>query len=531
MKMVRPLLRRHIVSLALRSSVFRSLFASFYAFLLLLLKRRAAAGALKTLYLRQGLLEPEWIPGASDIDTLWVCPKPDISGTHTGRLLRRLAQLKKLFPFLGESQVVDEAELSAYLRHGDAKRRTAVQWKPLHGQPLPPGPPTDPAGWEWPWDCWAQAFDAHELLLQCYFSEEDGAATRRLNARKHLLDVHRWFFAMDSGAPPPTREETAHKISARSAAEADPEKSWALPLLQSADLPLGKFPQVLARTMTCLRRRGDNIVSRFPSGKNAPPPPAGRPHDDAWERQAWEKRFRALRERDGEGISGLAWDTVRRATILLRDDLPEDAAAELLKTLRHFKKGDRGLRGPLTVVPEQLFRLRQWSIAEGTPFGPYGLRTDIPAGTSAAWRPSTRPLLRNHFCGQIGLPKISPPPAPVLDRLARQTAADWLLNRRTYPLAALSSPPLYVWQSLLMPALSARLYLFAGIASDPHDLEGALLLCRETFPEDKPWWDALLRTLEVEEPAWDGRAVLETMEREAAGFEKTAGALLEGLGG
>jgi predicted nucleotidyltransferase len=75
--------------------------------------------AVKSLYLRHGLARKDWVPALSDIDLTLVI-ESRLSLTEELTFLRsfwnRYARLKKLFPMLGEVDILDEESLDAWAR-------------------------------------------------------------------------------------------------------------------------------------------------------------------------------------------------------------------------------------------------------------------------------------------------------------------------------------------------------------------------------------------------------------------------------
>ncbi len=530
MSLVKRLAQGFVLKTALRWAVLRRAYARLYAMALDRLRACARSLPVKALCLRQGLLEKEWLPGASDVDTLWVLDDLPLEKDRRTRdlLNARLARLKNAFPFLGEAQITDPAGLRLYGAWGDAKRRTADHWVLLEGARGSLSDQEAPS-WKTAWDGWAQAFEAYELLLKCLFPpEKDGSLRRRLSARKHLLDVFRWGqWAASPENDLPAREEAARQIRE---GRADPPPDWAPPLDRARGFPLEELPAMAAWAMETLEALGRRLTDLWPKDPFGGPRWPSRYRDDAWESQAGEKRFSHLKAVAGDAVKNILWNTLTHSTVILQDRTPSRAREEFLKTLARLKSQDPGFQIPVVAVTESLFQMRLWSLDKGTPFAFFSLRQDGPADRARAWRLSSKSLLRGQSLGQARPPAaFVPPPAPVLTALAREAAANWLLHWRNAFYLSVRSSPLYVWKSLVSPLLMTRLFLEGGMAGDPEDMEGALLAYRAAFPAESAWADALLQSLETEGTDRT-RPLLERLHQERyTDFHRAAAALRNAL--
>jgi predicted nucleotidyltransferase len=94
---------------------------------------------IKTIYLRGGLSEGHFIPALSDID-LTVIIGPTVSVEREYRFLRsfwkRYRRMKKLFPMLGEIEILNSEELTISTKFGLAGYQ-AQSWKLLYGTEMP----------------------------------------------------------------------------------------------------------------------------------------------------------------------------------------------------------------------------------------------------------------------------------------------------------------------------------------------------------------------------------------------------------
>jgi hypothetical protein len=502
-----------VVAAAERSRLFYRFFAAFYSFALRALPRLAGNGS--SLYLRQGLLEPNWTPGASDIDTLWVFDADTDRrfAEDTRRLTRRLDGLKRFWPFLGEAQVSDRAALAAYLTGGDAKRFTAAAWRRLGGPEARPGRgaalPADARAAAW--SRWTQAAESFERLLQClWVPDARWTPAEDVAFRKHAADVHRWLAPTeDPSAAPPSRDDVLGRLGWSAP---DGRRAW------TAEERARKAAETHAALSAEAGRRAPSAAPGAAEPKLWP----SRARDDAWESQAGEKRLESLRASLGPGVRNLAWNTLGRTWVLLDDAVSETDFAAAALVLRRLKGIDPGLRGPVTLAGGSLFRRRLWSVYEGTGLAAWGLRTDAAADRATAWRRSARPLLARVFSGQARRVESAAPPAGVLTALSREAAANWLMHWPNAP--ALSGPDagLYGWVRLVAPALSLRLWLEAGLAGDPADIEGMAAAHAAAFPAERDWTDDVERALDRDSFDGDLRGFL---DRNWAGFHRAARAL------
>lgn len=119
----------------------------------------------------------------------------------------------------------------------------------------------------------------------------------------------------------------------------------------------------------------------------------------------------------------------------------------------------------------------------------------------------------------------APPSAPLLDALARQSAANWLMRWRNSLSMTAESPALYRWLLLVTPVLSLRLYFSSGRPSDPWDLPGLLRGYAAAFPAEKSWTAALEGALQADDVEWTLGRMGALFRAQAAGFEKAADGL------
>ena len=97
---------------------------------------------IKTIYLRGGLSEGRFIPALSDID-LTVIIDPTVSVEQEYRFLRsfwkRCCRMKKLFPMLGEIEILNTEELAISTKFGlpGGPGYQAASWRLLYGSEMP----------------------------------------------------------------------------------------------------------------------------------------------------------------------------------------------------------------------------------------------------------------------------------------------------------------------------------------------------------------------------------------------------------
>lgn len=105
--------------------------------------------AVKSVYLRSGLVEREWVPGLSDIDFTIVSDSalfPSDEASFLQKFWRQFAGLKRRFPMIGEVDILSDEHLRSWTRFGLAGH-SARNWKLLYGNP--------PAQTSQPYDpCW-----------------------------------------------------------------------------------------------------------------------------------------------------------------------------------------------------------------------------------------------------------------------------------------------------------------------------------------------------------------------------------------
>ncbi len=90
---------------------------------------------IKSVYLRSGLVERDWVPGLSDIDFTIVTDSKLSVGEESFFLRsfwRSFARLKTIFPMFGEIDILDDLNIGSWIHFG-LPGYTARSWKLLYG--------------------------------------------------------------------------------------------------------------------------------------------------------------------------------------------------------------------------------------------------------------------------------------------------------------------------------------------------------------------------------------------------------------
>ena len=89
----------------------------------------------QSVYLRRGMLNNDWIAGASDIDYLTVIKDGKLYAEiqHVSDIHRKYKKIKKIFPFYGENLIMNESELEFYVRYGGIRVNNLFDAKLLTG--------------------------------------------------------------------------------------------------------------------------------------------------------------------------------------------------------------------------------------------------------------------------------------------------------------------------------------------------------------------------------------------------------------
>ena len=87
------------------------------------------------LYLRRGMLN-NWIAGSSDIDFLTILKHSNVIYEYhcIFEVKKRYKTIKRFFPFYGENLIMNEKELSFYLKYGGIRRESLQNAKLLYGK-------------------------------------------------------------------------------------------------------------------------------------------------------------------------------------------------------------------------------------------------------------------------------------------------------------------------------------------------------------------------------------------------------------
>ena len=139
--------------------------------------------SVKSLFLRRGIHNQDWIPGSSDIDLMMVIKSQPVLDEKQAikNMWSRYEFLKKIFPFLGELQMVNEEELNNYLFCGDIKAwEASLTWKCIAGKEMPLTAYRHvPAKYHL--DCLNEIYNAYKVINDVFFNRD-----RHVNA-KHLF--------------------------------------------------------------------------------------------------------------------------------------------------------------------------------------------------------------------------------------------------------------------------------------------------------------------------------------------------------
>jgi len=470
--MILPALQNTVIRLSLRSRTWRALFRIPYRILLTKLRFIQRMVPVRALYLRQGLLEPDWVPGASDVDVIWILRSDIDEKNVVCRLWRMMGLLKKFFPILGEVLMADEEELRFFDLWGDGRTQNRAGWKSVGGEDIPPGPEggTVP-DWKHPWDHWTRAVMAYHLLIKNYLNPAESVVpTRALSVQKHFLDVCRHLRAMEG--PYESRADTRDSILRKESPLAPPDTRGILNDPLTPSLP--EIARLCAAAHSLLREKGRDVHRRLAAG-NADPARIRRWGStlarNEWEVQAWRKRFLQLQDRLQGSATALFCNTLTHSTLVLKDGISDDSFENLLAEIRRFKKEDRGLQGPMEVLDGTMFRMSLCCAVHGHPFSYFTHDRSPHAEDFQADSIVDGNILVQCRSERMDIPV---PPLDTIGHLARTSLAEFLPSWRTLDHPFSDSDAFYSLYRWMTTALSLTLFMEKGLLGNPDDLEGLI---------------------------------------------------------
>jgi len=158
---------------------------------------------IESIYLRRGLTNTDWIPGSSDIDLIMIIrecvPQKEVEVLKS--IWKKYSVLKKLFPFIGELQIVNRKELGAYFKNGSLRALEARhRWCHLYGEEIKIEERPESNGNKNTADVLTEMFNSYRILCDATFRNERNINCRYLEA-KAFIDILKYCMFMKTGVP------------------------------------------------------------------------------------------------------------------------------------------------------------------------------------------------------------------------------------------------------------------------------------------------------------------------------------------
>jgi hypothetical protein len=155
----------------------------------------------RSLYLRRGMASGNWIPGSSDIDTLLVVDAvaPENELEMLLQLKAMYRKVKKVFPVIGEMQIVTEKELNNYFTSGDMRAWEAGKnWKLLAGENISRASCYQYQSGKYEADIFTELLHSYKILCNVYFNRESYVNAKPLFV-KSFIDILRYISCFEKG--------------------------------------------------------------------------------------------------------------------------------------------------------------------------------------------------------------------------------------------------------------------------------------------------------------------------------------------
>ncbi len=446
---------------------------------------RARFPAVSDIFVRRGQTEEGWVPGASDVDLGVIARLPSAAedAAFVKAFWAHYARWKRLFPILGEAQIVAEDEASRlrglagvrFREYGRAARQT---------------------GWRARWDCLGEAlFSCLHLLEQTYFEAASAPAGPDFGIKiaKGYLDVLRYGEGcVRADGTAVSRQRLASGLRG-DGANAALERPFLMTRPQAAGL--------CALALRTLERSCALFVQ---DARERLEPGTAAPGSTSWELPAeddpfmlWHGRLKVLDEPGYPKIHGIYYDSVFR-WIVVADVNDDRSLLKLFSKLEAWPKENGVFRAPAWILPPAAFQALLWTPHLGTPFFHRCLSASLNQWGVAGRKRSRFPLdswgQRAQWRMKAG--DFLPPPPELLRYGAQSCAGSLALSLRLFGLEGWAGDNIYRLCLLYSRLLSLNLYFTTGQARDPDDLEALLAAtatcCPELFARIKaPLLDAL----------------------------------------
>lgn len=384
----------------------RAIFGAAYAFGESCLGGAARGAGAAAAWTHRGLTAPDWEPGISDLDAVWLRDGLDgQTGWDVSRSFWRAHVVgKAVFPFLGEILLASPEDADLFARAGSARACDLSSIRLLAGRP-PAAPSEEPDR-----DAsLAEAFVGYTRACECLFARDEPWPVLRRHAVKSILDGLRHLDAAAEVRRAEPRAAFRVQLEAR-----DP--AWRERLRALDAIPEDGIGRHLAlgRAVAALLKRLDDACASEPAGM------VRRVQLDAQDdvgRALVERVHRAL---DG-GLVGMLADDLHRTVVVLDDrPLSEETLGEALAgwaRLRRLERRPESLPLPLTPCA--------WRAWARLPYMDHPLPgADVSGAEPGRSAGRIAPGRRQRAWGRLELP------GPLDPRSVRRCAASFLMSWR-----------------------------------------------------------------------------------------------------
>jgi hypothetical protein len=477
--------------------VLRTLYAGYYhaALAVLRLWLKASGLPLNGLWLRRGLAGTDWTPGGSDVDLAAALPELPVEQEMAwlDRWHEGLRRLRHIFPIIGETQLATDREWRRYLADGDIRAlELPREAKPLLGQVPRPARPSAPAEESWlaarrSLDIWSEALHAYIRLAGLACDEKADDPRAAFNARKSLLDVARYGWALSS----PDWEAFPRPQAAAVLSRGGGAAAQAVEALEQARGSREVRDAVETSLLVCaqeLEASAGAVRGRLPAEAASLEPASAVVIFPEPEKAVLLEKLCLRLERESAGLLvGALHDSVNHWLLALRAGAGPDELRPAWRALLAVRREESALSQVLIPLPPEALRLALWSPHLEDPLRARSVLAALGRGAAAVCVSSgSSPLLRRHTLGLWRLAEagIAAPPRPLAEALLRESLAHLLVNWRALGGPHRREDDYCRWTYLYGRVLSLRLFTDRGEARPVFPLEPLARRFAETYPEE-----------------------------------------------
>jgi len=427
---------------------------------------------IRSISVHRGLNQPDWVPGASDID-LRIVIKP-CALLDEQEFLRafwgQYAAAKRVLPFLGEVQIINDREAAFVKAHGGARERGSSD---VHGA----GP-----SWRLPWERLNESIASCLFLLeQAYFSlEEESSADYGFKVFKGYLDTSRYAAASREGGPVPARRAQLQALKKTGLHDllADPSRIRQAQALDLCSHALQELDEACREFIAAAEREG--LLAGGPA-PDSHPWVSDLPNSELF---VWQNRMKTLEQDGFPKVHGLYYEGMYR-WLVAADVSDRPALKRLFQHLRVWHRQDSVFQNPPSLISRPILQILFWSGYLDTPFLYYSFCSSLNPHSLAARLRGRSPLLGwgQRAQWKLSASDFAPPPEALLRAAFGRSVSNLALSLRLFGLDGWAGNNAYRVGLLYSRLLSAHLYQEKRVISDPDDMDRLIKDYEAHLPE------------------------------------------------